>query len=390
MAKFSQLKRMGLLLNKLNDRQGTRYVPAEDLLRHIENFGYGSEYGEGEPCSLRTLQRDFKTIDQLFGITIKHCAGRGYYIAERDHDANADSYEALLINFEMLSSIDQDSTLQKYVLPEHRRPALHTDFGLMLEALRRGRVLEFRYTLVRHGHRVVEKRVQPYFLKESQQRWYLIGFEADEKGRRMEAARPREAAAAAESAAKAAESAVATAAATAKPAVTGHPATGLKSFAVDRISDLAIDRSQRFKRLDAIDRTALFQDCFGIWNDPAIPVEEIILRYDTLDASFLKTFPLHTSQEILEETDTSVTLRVRLRVTNDFVMELLKRSRSVEVLQPLSLRRRLHEVYAAALNRNAGSPGGIEAAGNARNAGQHLARSARKEIKKNNGQETDR
>lgn len=347
MAKFSQLKRMGLLLNKLNDRQGTRYVPAEDLLRHIENFGYGSEYGEGEPCSLRTLQRDFKTIDQLFGITIKHCAGRGYYIAERDHDANADSYEALLINFEMLSSIDQDSTLQKYVLPEHRRPALHTDFGLMLEALRRGRVLEFRYTLVRHGNRVVEKRVQPYFLKESQQRWYLIGFEADEKGRRMEAARPREAAATAEPATASAE-----------PAVATPPATGLKSFAVDRISDLAIDRSQRFKRLDSIDRTALFQDCFGIWNDPAIPVEEIILRYDTLDASFLKTFPLHTSQEILEETDTSVTLRVRLRVTNDFVMELLKRSRSVEVLQPLSLRHRLHEVYAAALNRNAGIPGG--------------------------------
>ncbi len=325
MAKFSQLKRMGLVLNKLNDRQGSRYVPAEDLLRHIENFGYGSEYGEGEPCSLRTLQRDFKTIDQLFGITIKHCAGRGYYIAERDHEANADSYEALLINFEMLSSIDQDSTLQQYVLPEHRRPALHTDFGLMLEALRRGRVLEFRYTLVRHGNRVVEKRLQPYFLKESQQRWYLIGFEADDKGKRMEAA--------------------------------ASPAAGLKSFAVDRISGLAMDASQRFKRDGRIDRETLFQDCFGIWNDPTMPVEEIILRYDTLDAAFLKTFPLHTSQEILEETDTSVTLRVRLRVTNDFVMELLKRSRSVEVLQPRSLRRRLHEVYAEALNRNAGNAG---------------------------------
>lgn len=374
MAKFSQLKRMGLLLNKLNDRQGTRYVPAEDLLRHIENFGYGSEYGEGEPCSLRTLQRDFKTIDQLFGITIKHCAGRGYHIAERDHDANADSYEALLINFEMLSSIDQDSTLQKYVLPEHRRPALHTDFGLMLEALRRGRVLEFRYTLVRHGNRVVEKRVQPYFLKESQQRWYLIGFEADEKGKRMEAARPMEA----ESAAATGESATATgASATAgESAVAGHPATGLKSFAVDRISDLTIDRSQRFKRLDGIDRTALFQDCFGIWNDPTIPVEEIILRYDSLDAAFLKTFPLHTSQEILEETETSVTLRVRLRVTNDFVMELLKRSRSVEVLQPLSLRRRLHEVYAAALNRNAGSPGDIGDTGATGDAGPQKATGA--------------
>ena len=114
-----------------------------------------------------------------------------------------------------------------------------------------------------------------------------------------------------------------------------------------------MDASQRVKRDGRIDRETLFQDCFGIWNDPTMPVEEIILRYDTLDAAFLKTFPLHTSQEILEETAASVTLRVRLRVTNDFVMELLK---------PRSLRRRLHEVYAEALNRNAGDAGNPPAA----------------------------
>lgn len=325
MAKFSQLKRMGLVLNKLNGRQGPQYVPADELLRYLQYEKSLSEGGEADEISLRTLQRDFKTIAQLFGITIKHKAGRGYYIAERDADTNAENYEALLINFEMLSSIDQDSTLQKYVLPEHRRPALPLAFGLCLEALRLNRILEFKYTLVRHGNAVKFKRLQPYFLKESQQRWYLIGFEADDNGQRIPP----------------------------KADYADHPAAGLKTFALDRMAEPEIDRSQRFKRQDGIDRNDLFKDCFGIWNDPTMPIDEILLKYDALDGAFLKTFPLHTSQEIVEETAFDLTIRVRLRITNDFVMELLKRSRSVEVLQPASLRQRLHDVYAEALKRNA-------------------------------------
>ena len=325
MAKFSQLKRMGLVLNKLNGRQGPQYVPAEELLRYLQYEKSLSEGGEPDEISLRTLQRDFKTIAQLFGITIKHKVNRGYYIADRNPEANAENYESLLINFEMLSAIDQDSTLQKYVLPEHRRPTIPVAFGLCLEALRLNRILEFKYTLVRHGNAIKFKRLQPYFLKESQQRWYLIGFEADDNGQRIPP----------------------------KADCPDHPAAGLKIFALDRMDEPEIDRSLRFKPQDDIHRDDLFKDCFGIWNDPAMPIEEIILKYDALDGAFLKTFPLHTSQEIEEETETSLTIRVRLRITNDFAMELLKRSRSVEVLQPESLRQRLHDIYAEALKRNA-------------------------------------
>lgn len=76
------------------------------------------------------------------------------------------------------------------------------------------------------------------------------------------------------------------------------------------------------------------------------------MKYDALDGAFIKTQPLHASQEILEDDGHGMTIRVRLRITNDFVMELLSRSRSLEVLRPLTLRNRIREILISALERN--------------------------------------
>ena len=101
-----------------------------------------------------------------------------------------------------------------------------------------------------------------------------------------------------------------------------------------------------------MDIPALFRESFGIWNNPEDPVEDIVLKYDALDARFIKTLPIHSSQRTISETADEITISLRLRITNDFVMELLSRSRSVEVISPLSLRKRLNEIYAEALKRN--------------------------------------
>ena len=79
-----------------------------------------------------------------------------------------------------------------------------------------------------------------------------------------------------------------------------------------------------------MDVPALFRESYGIWNDMNDPVEEVILHYDALDGAFVKTLPLHSTQEILkDDPEEGVTVRVHLRITNDFVMELLSRSRSL-------------------------------------------------------------
>ena len=147
----------------------------------------------------------------------------------------------------------------------------------------------------------------PHFLKESQYRWYLIGYDTDGK---------------------------------------------LKSFGVDRISAINILEDTQFLRDEHIDIPALFRDSYGIWNNPEDPVEDIILKYDSVDGAFVKTLPLHHSQQILSEDETGITVKLRLRITNDFVMELLSRSRSVEVVAPHTLRTRLYDTLRQAAERN--------------------------------------
>lgn len=51
-------------------------------------------------------------------------------------------------------------------------------------------------------------------------------------------------------------------------------------------------------RNDAIDIPALFRESYGIWNNPEDPVEEIVLKYDVLDGAFVKTMPIHPTQEL--------------------------------------------------------------------------------------------
>ena len=301
MAKIYQLKRMAIILNRLS---GGRCISPDDLTDYVSRTMSLFDDSRSE-ISLRTIQRDIETIGELFHICITCGPDRKYRITDRGD--SADDYESMLLNFELLSSIDADTVLQKYVLSEHRRPAFSVDISDLLFAIRECHPVEFDYTLVRHGGKVVHKKLKPHFLKESQQRWYLAGLDAD---------------------------------------------GALKTFGLDRMQNVSVVTDEKFVRDDSIDIPALFRESFGIWNNPSDPVEEIVLKYDKLDGEFVKTLPLHSSQEILSDTDDGLVVRLRLRITNDFVMALLARSRSVEVVSPIHLRQRLHDVYVAALERN--------------------------------------
>ena len=110
---------MALVINKLN--VPGRYVATQDLVDYVEH-AMRERFSDTAGVELRTLQRDFKTIEALFGLVIRFSRRHGgYYIAGQEENSIVD-YTALLLNFELLSAIDADSTVQKYVLAEHRRP----------------------------------------------------------------------------------------------------------------------------------------------------------------------------------------------------------------------------------------------------------------------------
>ena len=67
---LNQIKRLSAIVNKLSGI--CEYVGKEDLLEAMS--GYMAENG---PYTLRTLQRDIKTIEEVFGMEIQNVKGKG-------------------------------------------------------------------------------------------------------------------------------------------------------------------------------------------------------------------------------------------------------------------------------------------------------------------------
>lgn len=293
---LNQIKRLSAIVNKLSGI--CEYVGKEDLLEAMSG-----DMAENGPYTLRTLQRDIKTIEEVFGMEIQNVKGKGYCIVGRD-PVYTDRFKELLSEFEILSTVDSDSGTRDFIIPEQRTMAFSVDIHKVLESIKQRRRVRFSYSLPRSGGKEVEYVAEPYFLKQSQNRWYLVAM--------VESV--------------------------------------LKCFELGRFVDFKV-LDEDFVQGSGVRAENLFRDCFGIWDDPKMPVEDILLRFSPLDGRFIKTLPIHSSQKI-EETDEYVEVTLHLKITNDFVMALLSRSSSIEVLAPQSLKDRMNAIWAAALERN--------------------------------------
>lgn len=295
------VRRQLLVYNKV--RQSRCAIPKDELLeyinRQLEHAGY-------DIISAKTLERDLCAIRDLFHIYISYDRSKHGYCITEDHSMYQDRINELLLNFDLLNSISRNPDLSSYVLAEHHRPVYSEWLAPLVTAIKCTYPVRFGYVNYRKNNEIKYFEVNPHYLKESNRRWYLLAYDDGI----------------------------------------------MKTFGVDRIRDLDIIDYKTFKRDTDIDVSQLFRDCYGIWDDESMPVEDIELRYDALDGNFLKSVPLHHSQQILADNDNEFRISLRLRITNDFVMELLSRSRSLEVIRPQHLRERIRKVYEEALRRN--------------------------------------
>ena len=297
---MGRLIRYILIIQKLSGKK--KYVPVTEMLsylnRQMEIRGY--EVG----LSIRTLQRDILDIESMFEVEIKNRRGEGYFIAEQTINPDI-RYDELLLNFDLLTSLNNSPENSGFIIPEHHRPKNIDCITALIHAIKNDYTVCFDYKLIRRNS-VISKTVNPHFLKESLGLWYLVTI--DDVG-------------------------------------------NLRTYAVDRINNL-VTLPIKFKRNQYICPDNLFQNSYGIWDDSDIPIDEVELTYSPLDGYFLKTTPLHSSQEILVDNDEEFRIKLKIRITNDFVMALLARSSSMTVIKPQSLRHRINEIYKHALARN--------------------------------------
>lgn len=147
---MGRLIRYILIINRLSGAK--KFVPADELIDYLnlqmEIRGY--EIG----ISVRTLQRDFNDIAEMFEVNIKNKRGYGYYIVDTLDNPTCD-YDQLLLNFDLLTSVSKDSDVSGYLLPEHHRPRGSENIPLLINAIKNRLEVQFEYVLVRQDDKII-------------------------------------------------------------------------------------------------------------------------------------------------------------------------------------------------------------------------------------------
>ncbi|RZJ87765.1 MAG: WYL domain-containing protein [Hymenobacter sp.] len=175
--------------------------------------------------------------------------------------------------------------------------------GSLYQAIQKQQVLEMQYRPF-GAAQPLDIIVHPYLLKQYNHRWFLIGHG------------------------------------------TGRP--GLSTYALDRIEQLVLCNNQAYLSLSD-DITSRFTNIVGV----SLPSEDCIpelvqLRFSSSRGQYVRTKPLHPTQQL--EAETSGALKVVLNVipTQELVTLLLSFGDDVEVIEPLSLRQQIAERLRAA------------------------------------------
>jgi predicted DNA-binding transcriptional regulator YafY len=177
-------------------------------------------------------------------------------------------------------------------------------FSKLLAAISRKRVLKIHYKNFRKN--VTDELVfHPYYLKEYNKRWFLMGI--------------RE----------------------------GY--TNLTILALDRIEDIEMVDMPEYRPNTEFDFSGeFFDDIIGVTHNPG-PVETIRLRVDNTTFPYINTKPLHPTQTIIKSESNDQYTTISIQVIPNFELEqlLLTYGEGVTVLSPDTFKERMRQRIAA-------------------------------------------
>ena len=258
--------------------------------------------------SKRQFKRDLEDIGSIFEIEINYDFKRRVYAI--DEELQSEVSRRRLEAFDTFNALKIGENISKSIQFENRRPQGTENLFGLLHAITNN--LQIRFTYQKFWEDESSQRlVGPLALKEFKNRWYLISTNLD------------------------------------KDSSNGI----IKTFGLDRITYLEITRS-KFKNPQKFDIEEYFRHCFGIISPTEEKPMEVILSFDPDQGKYIKTLPLHHSQQII--VDNSDELRIKLLIydTFDFRMELLAHGSTVSVIQPVTLAEEIQAEHFAAIKGN--------------------------------------
>lgn len=261
-----------------------------------------STFGNGRPMPRRTFYNYRQGVEQLFGLTIEcDSTSYEYYISEDDpHDRSVTDW--LLDSSAMSHVLTGARDVAGRIFLEEV-PSSRVFLGVVIDALRESRRLKFDYHPYTRSKPTAGIVLEPYLLKIFRQRWYVAGRNVAEDR--------------------------------------------IKTYALDRMNSCVIT-TDSFTPDPAFDAETYFHDAFGIVVTEATP-RDIVIRTDSRQAKYFRALPLHHSQVEMVHDDFS-DFHLHLRITDDFVAELLSYGSKVRVMSPPELKARMRSEYQQALS----------------------------------------
>ena len=129
-----------------------------------------------------------------------------------------------------------------------------------------------------------------------------------------------------------------------------HASPSFKPFAFDRISNVSIS-NETFELPSDFDASMIFKHSFGIFIDEREQPQKVLIRAYGDMVKYIRDLPLHHTQKQVASGANYVDYKYYIRVSTDFIAELLSKGNSIEVLSPQSLRDRIGEEHLKAANR---------------------------------------
>lgn len=276
---LTQLRRISLLMAYLKRNP---YKTKQDILNYFED----NDKGFNE----RTFYRLKETLARDFGIEIVFDYNNEGYFFDEEKSTNPESFLSLL---EILATAELFSTNLKEknnalsFVEFENKAAIETipNFKIVLNAIQQQVPITFNHNSFYHLKESIYT-LKPYFLKQYQNRWYVIG----------------------------------------------ETEKGYRTFGMDRIEKITIGTKKfKPKTEEAKDK---FSHVIGL-NYVDHKMETIKLSFHISQKPYLISLPLHRSQkEINTENDVTFDIELRIHPNFEFRQQVLKYGSLVKVVEP--------------------------------------------------------
>ena len=252
---------------------------------------------DDKPIPLRTFHKWKIAAEDMFGLVIE-CERKGgyhYYIENRAEIKRGGLRNWLLSTISVSNLLMDSQSLKDRILLEDI-PSGKESLAVIIEAMKTDTPLRITYQSYWRDESFTFD-VHPYCLKLFKQRWYLIALSPYYEK--------------------------------------------VMIYALDRIFDILKLDGQSFKMPDDYDPEVFFSNYYGIIAGTKRKLETVKLKVSAGQANYLRSLPLHDTQDEIETTPEYSIFQLRICPEFDFYQEVLSKGEDFEVLEPYWLRKEI-------------------------------------------------